>query len=153
MKKNYVKDLRQKVGHQEIILNCSAIWVENERGVLLERRGDDGCWGLIGGVMELGEGPKEAALREFKEETAENVSLGELIGVYSKYRHTYPSGDKAQLVVFFFEGRVAEGVSFELSDESLELKYFPRNAVPELGMAQHRLMMKHALTGKRNFIE
>jgi ADP-ribose pyrophosphatase YjhB (NUDIX family) len=38
-------------------------------GILLVRTSSDGCWGLIGGMVDAGETPLEAAIREFKDET------------------------------------------------------------------------------------
>ena len=151
--KSYLKTLRKFVGTEEVIINCAAAWVENERGVLLERRGDDGNWGLIGGVMDLGESPKDTVLREFKEETGIDARLGELIGVYTRYRHVYPSGDRAQLVVFFFECLINPDHDIVVSDESLEIRYFERESLPVLGMPQHQQMASDALAGTRNYIE
>ena len=37
----------------------------NEKNeILLQLRGDDKCWGLPGGIMEMNETPKQTAVRE-----------------------------------------------------------------------------------------
>lgn len=149
---NYLQFLRKHIGHAEVIINCSAVWIENENGVLLERRGDDGNWGLIGGIMELGESPKDVAIRETLEETGAPPTIEQLIGVYSQYRHEYPNGDKAQPLVFFFRASINPEHTPRASRESMELRYFQRDSLPVLGMQQHRDMLADALAGISNKI-
>jgi 8-oxo-dGTP pyrophosphatase MutT (NUDIX family) len=96
--------------------------------LLLERRSDNGLWGLPGGGIEPGESVTDAAIRETKEETGLDVRIVRFIGVYSKPQDgrivTYPdNGDIAHLVDVIFEGHVVSG-RLEPSVESLELKFF-----------------------------
>ena len=82
--KNYIKWLRNKVGHEKIILNFVGGCIFNEKGeVLLQRRGDSNKWGFPGGAIEIDETPQMAAIREAKEETGLDVEVGELIGIYT----------------------------------------------------------------------
>lgn len=141
------------MGKQVVLINCAALWIENENGILLEKRGDDGNWGLIGGVMEIGESPRDTVKRELLEETGLTGEVSDLIGVYSSHRHEYPNGDMAQPVVFFFTCSVDPGDEIVISSESQSIEYFPRTALPSLGMPQHRLLAEVALAGVRNFIE
>ena len=55
-------ETRVKVG-------VSIIITDHRGGALLERRSDNGMWGLPGGGVEPGESIVKAALREVKEET------------------------------------------------------------------------------------
>src|SRR5438045_8375170 len=52
-------------------------------GLLLQRRSDNGLWGLPGGGVEPGESVSEAIVREVREETGLEVAPGRLVGVYS----------------------------------------------------------------------
>ena len=55
---NYIKWIREKVGHDPIILNAAVALVLNEHHqVLLLRRADrtEEVWGWPGGMMEVGE--------------------------------------------------------------------------------------------------
>jgi ADP-ribose pyrophosphatase YjhB (NUDIX family) len=146
---DYLKQLRTAFGHDKILINCSAVWVENENGVLLERRGDDGNWGLIGGVMNIDESVAECALRELKEETGLAGEIQSYIGVYSSHHHQYPNGDEAQPIVHFFEVSVDAAIEPQISDESRALRYFTRNQLPNIGMPQHQVMVEDAIKGKR----
>ena len=51
--------------------------------VLLQRRDDNGRWGLPGGSVEPGESVRTAVIREVHEETGLDVEPLRLIGVYS----------------------------------------------------------------------
>ncbi len=73
--------------YQEIIkvmpMASSDIVVVNKGKVLLLRRTTNplnGYWGLPGGGINLGETPKQAAVRELKEETGLVVSQDDLLG-------------------------------------------------------------------------
>ena len=87
--------------------------------------------------MELGETAEETAIREVMEETALEVRVKRLIGVYSGYLANHPHGDKAQSVVIAFEMEIVGGELKINDDESLELKFFPIDETPELFCKQH----------------
>lgn len=49
MVKNYIKTLRQKVGHEPIILNfAGGILANSKNEILLQKRSDFNAWGLPG---------------------------------------------------------------------------------------------------------
>ena len=52
---DYIQSIRPKLGHQKIILNCAGAVVERNGKILLQRRSDNGAWGLPGGILELDE--------------------------------------------------------------------------------------------------
>src|ERR1051325_4042675 len=52
-------------------------------GLLLQRRSDNGLWGLPGGGVEPGESVSAAIVREVREETGLDVTPVRLVGVYS----------------------------------------------------------------------
>lgn len=79
-KPNYIKWLRSKVGHDKVILVFAGGCIFNDKGeVLLQKRADSNKWGFPGGVIELGETPQMAAIREVKEETGLDVEDGGLL--------------------------------------------------------------------------
>ncbi|MEW6387403.1 MAG: NUDIX domain-containing protein [Thermodesulfobacteriota bacterium] len=110
------------------------VFVKDPRGrILLERRSDSGMWGLPGGGIEPGESITRTALREVKEETGLEVRLTRLVGVYSEPGErivTYPdNGDVRHLVDIILEAEIVSG-ELALSAESLELRFFPPEALP-----------------------
>jgi ADP-ribose pyrophosphatase YjhB (NUDIX family) len=58
----------------------AAVFDADDR-LLLERRSDDGCWGLISGWVEPGEAPADTVVREAREETGLDIAVRELVGV------------------------------------------------------------------------
>ena len=84
---DYLHDLRAKIGHDLLLTPGVAAVILNDAGhVLLQRRSDDGEWGLPGGAMEPGEEPAESLVREVREETALEVVPERIVGVYRRAR-------------------------------------------------------------------
>lgn len=106
-------------------------------GVLLQRRGDDGSWGLPGGALELGESAEEAMLREVAEETGMQVRVEQLLGIYTKYQHRYPNGDIAQPITTIFRCAPTGSAPNAVDSETLEVRYVPLAEVPTLMNRQH----------------
>ncbi|MBR2431052.1 NUDIX hydrolase [bacterium] len=146
---NYIKNLRSKVGHDELILNYAGciIFDENNR-LLLQRRTDCGKWGFLGGLVELGESIEEAAIREIKEESGLDVEIISLFGVYSKYFEEYSNGDKAQTIVHVFKAKIIGGDLVAKNDETLELKFFGLGNVPPLFNQQHQDIFDDIISNK-----
>jgi len=99
--------------------------------VLLERRSDDGLWGLPGGRVEPGESLLQTALREAKEETGLTICVTRLLGVYSGPDDrivSYPD-NVVQLVDVLLEASIVSG-NLICSCESLELCFFKVNGFP-----------------------
>lgn len=68
------------------LIGVGAIIVENGRALLVKRGHPPlaGEWSIPGGVLEVGELLREAAVREAKEETGLVVEPGEILGVYDR---------------------------------------------------------------------
>jgi ADP-ribose pyrophosphatase YjhB (NUDIX family) len=117
-------------------------------GLLLQRRADNGLWGLPGGGVEPEESVSAAVVREVQEETGLEVTPVRLIGVYSSPEHhqvvTYPDGNVIHYVSCSFECRVVGG-TVASGVESLEVAWFdPERLPPEL-MPMHRIRIFDAL--------
>lgn len=137
---DYIRTVRELVGHTPLILVFAGGTVEDQNGrVLLQRRGDHDTeiWGFPGGAVEIGESLDEAATREIYEETGLKVEVTGLIGIYSKYLHTYPNGDVAQPISVFFRCRAVGGELKADGTETLVLEYFDLTELPPLLNQQH----------------
>ena len=106
--------------------------IRDDRGwILLEKRSDNGMWGVPGGRIEPGESVTEAALREVEEETGLAVKIIGLHGVYSEPSErivTFPD-NVVQLVDVVLEARIISG-KLSCSSESEKLQFFDPAALP-----------------------
>jgi 8-oxo-dGTP diphosphatase len=69
------------------LVGVGAVIIEGESQVLLVKRAHpplQGQWSIPGGVLEVGELVREAAIREAREETGLIVEAGDLLGVYDR---------------------------------------------------------------------
>jgi 8-oxo-dGTP diphosphatase len=145
---DYIRRLREKIGNDLIIAPGAAGVVINKRGeVLLHRRSDSGLWGIPGGAMDPGEEPAETAVREIHEETGVYVVPERLIGVWGgqDHLHTYPNGDRTAMLVTVFLCRPVRGEPRVNDDESLDVRYFPPDALPDNLMPRSRPPLEQAL--------
>lgn len=144
---DYLRNLRAKIGHDVLLTPGVAAVIVNDRGeVLLQRRSDDGRWGLPGGAMEPGEEPAETLVREVREETALEVVPERIVGVYSgpDFRVRYGNGDEAMIVSITFACRPGAGEPRVNDDESLEIRYFAPDALPPME-SRHVMRIADAL--------
>ena len=65
---------------QQIRPSVLAVILNERRELLLQRRSDNGQWGLPGGSVEIGESVTEAIQREVEEETGLRVEVVRLVG-------------------------------------------------------------------------
>src|SRR5258708_16451779 len=72
------------------LVGVGAIIIEDARVVLVKRAHPplQAEWSIPGGVLEVGELVREAAIREAREETGLTVEPGELLGVYDRILRT-----------------------------------------------------------------
>lgn len=131
----YIKKLRAKIGTDVILMPGVAGVVINPEGyLLLHRRSDNGMWWLPGGALEPGEEPADAVVREVYEETGVKVIPERLSCILAGEDHfvVYPNGDQAAILSMTFLCRPIGGDPRIDGDESLEVRYFPIDALPPL---------------------
>ncbi len=106
----FIVALREKVGHAPLWLSGVSVVIRDDDGrVLLTRRADNGQWAVVSGVLEPGEEPSAAAVREAKEETGVDAELVRITSIDVTEPITYPNGDVTQyLDVCFLAGGPTE---------------------------------------------
>jgi 8-oxo-dGTP pyrophosphatase MutT (NUDIX family) len=140
----YLKQLRDQVGGQLLLLPGVSAIVFNDAGeILLHRRSDNGKWAIMGGIPDPDEPLADALVREVWEETGVKVEPVRVTGVYTSPRVAYPNGDIAQYVIVAFRCRPISGAPRVNDDESLEVRYFKLDELPELSK-DHLLRIEHA---------
>src|SRR5215475_317708 len=118
----YMRQLRRKVGNDLLLLPSAAVALhDNERRLLLCLHSDRNIWVMPGGLIEPGEHPADAAVREAWEETGLVVEITGILGVYGgpELVIDYPNGDRAAYVGTIFRGRVTSGTLRPDGEETL----------------------------------
>jgi 8-oxo-dGTP diphosphatase len=131
----YVAELRERVGHDLLLVPCAAAIVHDEQGrVLLQRRSDTGTWDIPGGAVDPEEQPAQACAREVYEETGLVVRPLSVVAVETHPITTYPNGDVVQPIVTVFSCEVVGGRLEPLDGEALELAFFSPDELPDEGI-------------------
>ncbi|MFC6294399.1 NUDIX hydrolase [Lactiplantibacillus daoliensis] len=129
----YVLDLRQKVGHQPLVVAGAAVIACNAADeILLVKRTDNQLWGLPAGSTEPGETVQQTAQRECREETGLTVGALELIDVFSgpQMHYVYPNGDVIDSVTTLYRGRIVGGTLKTTTNETSAAQFFARETLP-----------------------
>jgi len=142
---DHIRELRSHVGHGLLLLPGAAALIFNDANeILLGRRSDNGRWAVVGGAIDPGETPAQAAIREAFEETGITAVVERVSGVYTSPVITYPNGDIAQYVIIAFRCRAAGGSPHAADEESTEVRYFALDALPSDLPPAHRQRIRDA---------
>ena len=117
----------------------AAVLIEQDNKLLLLKRNHEpwkGTWMVPAGYVEADENPKDAAIREVREETGLEVEIGDLHQVY--YFDDDPRGNGMSFV-YKAEKIIGE---IKLNSESSDAKYFRWEEIPsELTLGGHDKMI------------
>lgn len=130
----YIKYLRQYVGHGPVLQVGASVIVEDTQGrILLQKRRDNHCWGYHGGAVELDEKVEDAAARELYEETGLIADDLQLWRVFSgpQTHYVYPNGDEVSNIDLVFICRKFHGEIKKQESEVEELRFFALSEIPE----------------------
>lgn len=141
---------------EKSITAAVAAVIFNEKGdVLLQKRNDVGKWCILSGHVEFGETVQQAMLREIFEETNAQAEIVRFIGVYSAPEYsTYLYHNKqVQYVISYFEVRLLSPITVLLPNkETLELKFFNTNALPEMAQVNPNWLVDALEKNKTVFV-
>jgi ADP-ribose pyrophosphatase YjhB (NUDIX family) len=113
---------RRELGYITPKVGADAAVFDADDRLLVERRSDDGCWGLISGWVEPGESPAETVVREAREETGLDIAVRELVDVIGRPASTRYGPHAMVAVVYLCE---IVGGEIALSHEVTDLGYHP----------------------------
>ncbi len=136
---------------RELRPSVAAIIRNGDGAVLLQRRSDNGLWGLPGGSVEIGESVSVAIVREVREETGLVVEVDRLVGVYSEPSSQifrYRDGNVVHYINTLMTCRIVGG-NLQTCDESLELKFFDPARLPGDMLRTHRIRVEDAIANRR----
>jgi 8-oxo-dGTP diphosphatase len=114
--------------------------------VLIERRNPPPGWAIPGGFVDVGERIEQAAVREAQEETALDVTLKALLGVYSD-----PNRDKRGHTASVVYVATAQGTPRAQDDAAAVGVFSPENLPLHLAFDHHQILtdyLAYRQTGK-----
>lgn len=139
---SYISDMRKFVGHSPIMATAAmCIIYDDVKGILLEKRSDNGLWCVPGGAIELGETLEEALAREVREETSLEISESKLFDVKASVHMIYPNQDEVYYTDVVYLVKHYSG-TLKHDEESTELKWFKIGEFPEIMPTQSGYIQK-----------
>ena len=122
------------------LVGVGAIIIDTERVLLVKRAHPpiQGQWSIPGGVLELGELVRDAAMREAREETGLVVEPGELLGVYDRILRDPELRVQYHYLLVDFLCRPVGG-ELQAADDATEVRWFKREELPALKLAEDTL--------------
>jgi ADP-ribose pyrophosphatase YjhB (NUDIX family) len=119
-----------------------------EGRVLLVREISDGKWTLPGGWADVNQTAAECVVREIAEESGFQARALKLAAVHDYQRSNRPHLHLDSIYKIFFICEITGGAA-RASDETSEVAFFPRDALPPLSLgrttaAQIERMFQHA---------
>lgn len=112
--------------------------------VLLGRRTDHGRWAVLGGIIDPGEQPAQAAAREIAEEAGIRVEVQRLVSVVNEEPIEFTNGDRCQVLALTFLCRYLDGDVRPADGENIEVRWFAPGELP-LMTDVDRDRIRHAL--------
>jgi 8-oxo-dGTP diphosphatase len=122
------------------LVGVGAIIIEASRVVLVKRLHPplQAEWSIPGGVLEVGEMVRDAAIREAQEETGLTVEPGELLGVYDRILLNPEQRVQYHYVLIDFLCRRVAGDLAAASDAA-DVRWFAREELSALKLAEDTL--------------
>ncbi len=131
----FIVEMRRMIGQHEMWLPGVTAVISRGDEVLLVRRADNGQWAPVTGIPDPGEEPAVAAAREALEETGVVVSVDRLASTSVMAGVVHANGDKASYLDLTFACTYVSGDAHVGDDESLEVRWFGRDDLPEMSPA------------------
>lgn len=126
----------------------SAAVIRRNGKVLAGQRRRDGRhplkWEFPGGKVEPGESPREALVRELREELSIDAKIGAEL---ARYRYRYPDGCSVDLVFFSVEQFAGEPVSHAFE----QIRWVEPEALPSLDFLEGDVAFVRQLARERGF--
>jgi 8-oxo-dGTP diphosphatase len=136
------------------LIGVGAIIIQDSRVVLVKRAHPplEGQWSIPGGLLEVGELVREAAVREAREETGLIVAVGrdapvgeisekdpaDLLGVFDRVLRSPDGRVQYHYVLIDFLCRPVGG-ELKAAGDAAEVRWFTREELPALKLAEDTL--------------
>ena len=145
---DYIKNLRDKIGNSLLMIPCvAAVILDSDNKILLQEKSEE-AWSLPAGMIEPGESPNTAVVREVQEETGLIVTPIKILGVFGgeDFRYVYPNGDSVEYTVILMKCSVISDSGRIIDTETRSLEYFDKASMPELALPYPKQILFDELT-------
>lgn len=129
---DFVLALRSAIGTDPLWLSGVTAVITRGAELLLVRRADTLEWTPVTGVIDPGEHPASAAVREAKEEADIEIRVDRLASVGVSEQIIYGNGDQAQYLDLTFYCRWVSGEVFPADGENVAAAWFPLEELPTI---------------------
>lgn len=120
-----------ETGYQTPKTDVRAVVFQNNK-ILLVQEKIDNYWALPGGWSDVGYSPGEVAVKETREEAGLEVQAKRLLAVLDKKCHPHPPSPYHTYKIFILCEVL--GGSLQPGAETLDVRYFGREELPELSV-------------------
>jgi 8-oxo-dGTP pyrophosphatase MutT (NUDIX family) len=129
---DFVLELREKIGHAPLpLVGVTAVVFRDEK-ILLGKRADNGQWQPVSGIVDPGEEPADAAVRECAEEAGIVVRVDRLALVQQLPRITYANGDQVDYLDLVFRCTWVSGDPHPADGELTEVGFYDLGAMGQV---------------------
>lgn len=133
---DFIVRQRARLGHELLWLSGTTAVVLRDGPdgpeTLLIRRSDNGSWTPVAGIIDPGEHPYRAAVREVLEEAGVEAEVERLAWVTVTDVITYENGDRSQYIDHIFRCRWISGEPRPDHEETSEARFFPVDRLPPM---------------------
>jgi 8-oxo-dGTP diphosphatase len=128
----YIARMRAHIGRDLLMLpGVSGVVLNADGHLLLAKRADNGRWSVPAGVIDPGEQPADAVLREIYEETGVHAAIDRVAGV-ATHPVVYPNGDTCEYLNIWFRCHAVGGTARVNDDESTQVAWRAPTDLPDL---------------------
>lgn len=133
---DFVLELRKLIGHAPLWLSgITAVVtkpIDGGTAVLLVKRADTGAWTPVTGIIDPGEEPAVAAVREVHEEAGVEARVVSLKRVHVIGPVTYDNGDVSSYLDLVFACEYISGEPHPADGENTAAEWFSLDALPPM---------------------
>ena len=148
---DFVLELRRHIGTMPLPLAGVTAVVLHEGRVLLGRRSDTGALTPITGIVDPGEEPADAAVRETLEEAGVVARAERLTWVHQIPRVVYENGDQSDYLDLTFRCEWISGEPYPADGEMLDVGWYELDHPDLIGDMRRRVESALAPEGEARF--
>ena len=131
----------------KVLRRCASVILTNERGQVLFVYQERGCYGFPGGVVDAGETPPAAAIREAKEEVSVEVGPEHIVGTYF-----LRDGGLPDIFATVYKGYIRSGTPEPDGREITRLEWRDPQHPPTPLLSDARAALPDFLSGQRGVV-